>query len=166
MEDKYYFIKRMNEKILWNYKPKTSTKVLYVFSTIWWVPLPILSLGIILCLFKLTDWKIMFLFGFVSFLSYIIAFIAGVVNKNLEYIITNKSIIILTGNSFSKIKFEEIKNIKVTKNLFNKNIGNIKIVLNDKNNLFNHLNGINNIDQEHKKISTIIIDNGNSSYNL
>lgn len=166
MEDKYYFIKRMNEKILWNYKPKTSTKVLYVFSTIWWVPLPILSLGIILCLFKLTDWKIMFLFGFVSFLSYIIAFIAGVVNKNLEYIITNKSIIILTGNSFSKIKFEEIKNIKVTKNLFKKNIGNIKIVLNDKNNLFNHLNGINNIDQEHKKISTIIIDNGNSSYNL
>lgn len=166
MEDKYYFIKRMNEKILWNYKPKTSTKVLYVFSTIWWVPLPILSLGIILCLFKLTDWKIMFLFGFVSFLSYIIAFIAGIVNKNLEYIITNKSIIILTGNSFSKIKFEEIKNIKVTKNLFNKNIGNIKIVLNDKNNLFNHLNGINNIDQEHKKISTIIIDNGNSSYNL
>jgi hypothetical protein len=74
MEDKYYFIKRMNEKILWQYKPKTLTKLLYVFSTIWWVPLPILSLGIILCLCKLTDWKIMVLFVFVSLLSYLIAF--------------------------------------------------------------------------------------------
>ncbi len=166
MEDKYYFIKRMNEKILWQYKPKTLTKLLYVFSTIWWVPLPILSLGIILCLCKLTDWKIMVLFVFVSLLSYLIAFFSGLVNKNLEYIITNKSIIILTGNSFSKIKFEEIKTLKVTKNLFNKNIGNIKIILNDKSNLFNHLNGINNIEQEHKKISTIIIDHGNYSYNL
>ena len=68
----------------------------------------------------------MILFAFVSLLSYLIAFFSSLVNKSLEYIITNKSIIILTGNSFSKIKFEEIKTLKVTKNLFNKNIGNIK----------------------------------------
>ena len=166
MEDKYYFIKRMNEKILWQYKPKTATKVLYIFSTIFWVPLPILFIGIILCLFKVADWKIMVLFILLSLLSYVVAFLAGLANKNLEYIITNKSIIILTGNSFSKIKFDEIKTLKVKKNLFNKNIGNIKIVLNDTTNLFNHLNGIVNIEQEHKKISTIIIDHGNYSYNL
>ena len=62
MEDRYYFIKRMKEKILWTYKPKFSTKVLHVFSTIFWVPIPILLIGVILSLFKLTDWKIMVLF--------------------------------------------------------------------------------------------------------
>ena len=166
MEDKYYFIKRMNEKILWQYKPKTLTKVLYVFNSIFWVPLPLLLIGFILCISKLTDWKIMILFLMLSLVSYIVAFATGLVNKNLEYIITNKSIIIFTGNSFLKIKFEEIKTLKVTNNLFNKKVGNIKIILNDKNNFFNHLNGIVNIEEEYKKISTIIIDNGNYSYNL
>jgi len=166
MEDRYYFIKRMKEKILWTYKPKFSTKVLHIFSTIFWVPIPILLIGVILSLFKLTDWKIMVLFGFLSILSYVIAFLSGVSNKDLEYIITNKSIIIYTGNSFSKIEFESIKTLKVTNNIFNKKIGNIKIILNDKKNLLDHLNGIENVEEEYKKISTIIIDNGNSIYNL
>ena len=71
MEDKYYFIKRMNEKILWTYKPNTYTKIWYIFSTIFWVPLPILLLGFILCLFKVTDWKIMILFVMLSIFSYL-----------------------------------------------------------------------------------------------
>ena len=165
MEDKYYFIKRMNEKILWTYKPNTSTKIWHIFSTIFWVPLPILLLGLILCLFKVTDWKIMILFVMLSIFSYLVAFLTGISNKNLEYILTNKSIIILTGNSFVKYKFEEIKTLKVKYNIFKKNTGNIKIILNDKNNIFNHLNGIIDINENYKKISTIIIDNGNS-YNL
>ena len=82
MEDKYYFIKRMNEKILWQYKPKSSTKVLYVFSTIFWVPLPILLIGTILCLVKLTDWKIMILFAVLSMFSYLVAFVAGVAKSD------------------------------------------------------------------------------------
>lgn len=165
MEDRYYFIKRMNEKILWTYKPKNLQKVLHVFSTIFWVPLPILLVGVILCLCKLTDWKIMILFAFLSLLSYIIAF-ATSLSKDLEYIITNKSIIIYSGNSYCKINFEDIKTLKVVKNLFNKKYGSVKIILQDKKNLFDHLNGIENIDAEYKKISTIIIDNGNYSYNL
>ena len=108
----------------------------------------------------------MVLFGFLSILSYVIAFLSGVSNKDLEYIITNKSIIIYTGNSFSKIEFESIKTLKVTNNIFNKKIGNIKIILNDKKNFLDHLNGIENVEEEYKKISTIIIDNGNSIYNL
>jgi hypothetical protein len=166
MEDKYYFIKRMNEKILWTYKPKVAQRILYVFSTIFWVPLPILLLGVLLCVFNVTKWPIMILFVVLSLLSYLIAFLSTFFNKELEYIVTNKSIIILTGNAFSKFKFDEIKSLKVTHNLFNRKIGNIKIELFDKKNLFNHLVGIKDVDTEHKKVSTIVIDHGNSMYNL
>ena len=166
MEDKYYFIKRLHEKILWQYKPNTSQKLMYVFSTIFWVPLPILLIGVILSVLKVTDLKIMILFAILSIFSYLIAFLASLSQKDLEYIVTNKSIIILTGNSYTKIKFEDIKTLKVKHSLFSKNNGSIKILLNDKRNLLNHFDGIINVEKEYKKVSTIIIDNSNSMYNL
>jgi hypothetical protein len=75
--DKYYFIKRLNEKIILTYKPKSIHKVLYVFSTIFWVPLPLILLGVILSLVKVTSWDILYIFGGLSIFSYLIAFQAG-----------------------------------------------------------------------------------------
>ena len=66
--DKYYFIKRLNEKIILTYKPKSIHKVLYVFTTIFWVPLPLILLGVILSLVKVTSWNILYLFGGLSIL--------------------------------------------------------------------------------------------------
>lgn len=164
--DKYYFIKRLNEKIILTYKPKSIHKVLYVFSTIFWVPLPLLLVGVLLPLFKLTSWNILFLFGGLSIFSYLIAFIIGLSNKDLEYIFTNKGIYKLTGSSYYKVEYEEIKNIKKKYSLFSKKIGTVKIYKREGSSFNYHLNGIDNIDIMYNKISTIIIDNSNSLYNL
>lgn len=164
MENKHYFIKRMNEKVLWSYKPSTYQRVLYVFSTIWFVPLPLILIGLILCIFKLASWYILFLFAGLGLLSYLVAFIAAFSNKDLEYILTNKSIIKLTGNSYSKIEYKNLKDIKVKNSFFNKKNGNVYFILSEKKRHNNNFNGIVNIDQEYKKIISIILDN--SGYNL
>lgn len=164
--DKYYFIKRLNEKIILTYKPKSIHRILYVFSTVFWVPLPLILIGILLPLLKVTSWNIFYLFLILSIVSYLIAFLVGLSNKELEYIFTNKGIYKLTGNSYYKVEYEEIKNIKKKHSLFSKNVGSIKIYKREGSSFNYHLNGIENIDIMYKKISTIIIDNSNSLYNL
>lgn len=164
MDNKYYFIKRMNEKVLWTYKPSMYQRIIYIFSTIWYVPIPLLAIGAILSIFKLTSWSIMFLFAGLSMLSYLVAFISAFINKDLEYILTDKSIIKLTGNSYSKIEYKNLKNVEVKHSFFNRKNGNIKFYLIDNKKHSNNLNGIINVDVEYKKVSSIILDN--SGYNL
>lgn len=164
MDNKYYFIKRMNEKVLWTYKPSMYQRIIYIFSTIWYVPIPLLAIGAILSIFKLTSWSIMFLFAGLSMLSYLVAFISAFINKDLEYILTDKSIIKLTGNSYSKIEYKNLKNVEVKYSFFNRKNGNIKFYLIDNKKHSNNLNGIINVDVEYKKVSSIILDN--SGYNL
>lgn len=164
MDNKYYFIKRMNEKVLWTYKPSMYQRIIYIFSTIWYVPIPLLAIGAILSIFNLTSWSIMFLFAGLSMLSYLVAFISAFINKDLEYILTDKSIIKLTGNSYSKIEYKNLKNVEVKYSFFNRKNGNIKFYLIDNKKHSNNLNGIINVDVEYKKVSSIILDN--SGYNL
>ena len=164
MDNKYYFIKRMNEKVLWTYKPSMYQRIIYIFSTIWYVPIPLLAIGTILSIFNLTSWSIMFLFAGLSMLSYLVAFISAFINKDLEYILTDKSIIKLTGNSYSKIEYKNLKNVEVKYSFFNRKNGNIKFYLIDNKKHSNNLNGIINVDVEYKKVSSIILDN--SGYNL
>ena len=162
MKHEYYFIKRKGEKVIYTYKVKPLHRAIYILSTMFWVPLPLILIGVILPLTKTTPWTILFLFVGLAIFSYIVAFISSFVNKEIEYIFTNKAVIKLTGDSYYNLPYENIKSVKYKHSIFNKKIGMIKFEVSDGKSYKYNLPGIEN--DVYQNISNIIIDNSHSSF--
>ncbi len=142
---------------LWSFQHSKRFVFLYQLKYILITLVFFLAIGAAMALTQIANWYIMFLFGGVGLFTLAVSMLALKNNGLLiNYRITEKMIILFDGISHI-IKYRDIKEIKIKKNLRNKQTGTITIKR--KNKLFN--SKIINI-PEAKKVYEIIMKQVNS----
>lgn len=115
----------------------------------------LLLLSVLLPLFNLSNWKILFLSGGCTIFALIIAVIALIRNKlSINYAITTKNIFIFNGLAL-RTTYDNIKKVKIKKNILKKGYGTIKLKVKKGLSLNYQLANI----PEVEKVYNLIIDN-------
>lgn len=119
----------IEDKLLWNYSLSKFQSWLYQFK---FVLIGIVIFVVPFTLFpilELAKWTLMLLIGACALFSLIVGGVALWLNDNIiSYAITEKGIETCKGMIYDT-KFDNIKNIKLRKNIFNKNLHSIKFKL-------------------------------------
>lgn len=138
------------DNVLWSYQLSRSQTWLYMMS---FAMAPAIIWVLLSCLFPLfgqSNWNILYLSGGSSLFALILGGIATGKNCNcVTYEITDKGIRVVKG-TFFETTFDNIKKVKIRRNLFDKNKGSIKFKLRKGLALNYNFDNIEHIDDAYK----------------
>jgi len=135
-EDVFYWGNEIEDTELWRFHHSKRFVFLYQLKYILVALALILVIGAAMAITQITNWYIMVLFGGVDLFTLAVSMLALKNNGLLiNYRITEKMIMLFDGISHN-IKYSDIKEIKMKKNLHNKHSGTI--IIKRKNKIFKY----------------------------
>lgn len=147
------------KKPLWSYEKSRHESFMEEFKYVIIVCLILLLIGVVMAVTKVTNWNILILFGGADIFTMLIAAFAMIRNNSRHsYYIYDEEISVKFGIVFS-LKLEQIKKVKLIKNIFNKNKATIKIKAKNGLSLNYHFRNI----KDYKTAYDILIDKLNKN---
>lgn len=145
---------------LWKYQSNKIESCLYMMKFIMLGPNVIILLSCLLPLLGQSNWNILWLTGGCALFTFILASIVAWKNINpMSYEITDKGIVCCKG-MFYTTTFDNIKSVKVKKNIFNKKRGSIKFKLFIGSSINYNFDNIENVEEAYNIIKERINDVG------